>query len=449
MCNCIPSTNQFCQEQNSISVAQPVCQILPDGSSQVNPYFDMMSNISYWSYKLVSVCDITQSVTPLDIYIPIYENISQEMVNVEERILSCGRFEQVPFDFENPAGTIPPLGFQYLHIPFNSRFQTGVGVNFRVSLLGNFPTASGAIFVNTNTQLLEFDAGYLVPSEPPSPRLTVTKTGDLTIDGTSASIDYNVTVTNTGNTDLDNIMLVDTITYDSSSIVIGQITPPAGINVDTSVPGTIRLTGDLGTLAMGESTSINYIVPIESFAVPNTFVFSSSTVASNSETQGTTNTEVAIPVVALTTGVGCMVLQNNEGEFTYSLTSVPQSPLTEIDLSASINIPDDVIIQFTSYGMCDASFITGGPVPLNTDVSNARIIIDCSASIPPNGTMTFTINFRVVSITSLQGVLQSIIDAVRLQTENSQVFLGATPIPNSTTLTVDLDASCDNVCVTP
>lgn len=447
MKNSIFASNLVCQEQDSISITQPAMQSIPDDTQVGNPYFNMDSNISYWTYKLISLCDVTQFVIPLDIYIPIYSNVSQEMLTVDEEIISCGRFEEISFDFQSPNGVTPPLGFKYLHISFDNRFGRGNAVVFRLAILGNFPTAAESIYVNTNQSLLEFDANFLVPSEPLTPRLTVTKDGSLAINGETGIIEFNATVTNTGNTDLVDVQFLDTITYNAVDISIGTIVPPTGLTVNTSMPGIIEIAGSIGDLTMGASIELSYEVPLEGFSRPDTFIFNSVTKASSGAVLGFVNSQLAVPVVSMGTSVRCSTMDSDSGSFSFSISSIPMSPLTEIDIEGTISIPNGVVVRFSSFSNCTGTFPDGNPVPLNTNITDNSITLSCEATVPSSATMNYTITFDVIEISDIQSDIIFSLNRVELQAPNSQVYLGATPLPNQAELIISLEGNCNNNCI--
>ncbi len=56
-CTCSPHENICCCPPSSgISVVQPACQTLPNGSVVVNTCFNADSGISTWTYKFFTDC---------------------------------------------------------------------------------------------------------------------------------------------------------------------------------------------------------------------------------------------------------------------------------------------------------------------------------------------------------------------------------------------------------
>lgn len=449
MCDCIPASNITCGSDNEIGLAQPTCQELPDGTTNTNPYFDSPNNISYWTYKILNLCNIFGR----EIFIPIYSGIPIESITVDELILTCGRFEQIPFDIENPPGVTPPEDFQYLHISLGTRFtQANTGV-YRLAIVGNYPATPQALYViDVLGEVLEFNFDYLVPSEPQFPRLAVTKQGVVNANGNQGSIDYTVTVSNNGNTDLTDVMINDTTSYDGLSITIGAITTTPPLDVDVSMPGTIRITGNLGDIAEGESVVITYTVPIENVADPNSYSFNSATSAMNTDTQASIDTTVLVEAVQLGISLMCDINTAFDGTFDLLLTNIANSPRFNISLMSTILIPTDITVQFVSFAACVATYATTGePVPLNTDITGRAINIQCDAVLPPSITNRELIELRVISSSADStgsNIPLTIQNAILTTPDVDQIFLGTVPnLPIIRNINVSVDTDCENPCV--
>lgn len=458
-CICPPSTNIVCNSQTGtsefadvISIAQPECVILPDNTLRSNPFYDETISTSYWAYKIVVNCN-ANLFSAVNIYIPIYENIEEQELVVSERILSCGRFEEVSYNFSNPQGVTPPEGFKYINIPVSGRYTTAACVLYRLSILGDYPQVQQNIFIQERGGgIVEFTADYLVAGEPLIPRITVLKDSQVLIVNNEASIDYTVTITNTGNVDLGEISYLDIINYDGTNITIGSITVnPSSVQIDTSTNGTIRLTDIFPSLNMGQTITITYNVPIVSFATPDTYVFTSSTTATSEQSQGSKVPSTAeIQVVEFTSTANCNVIQPNSASFAFGAISIPNSPTAQLDFENTITIPSNVVVTFTSFGGCTAVFEdTGEPVPINMPITNTEIDVICSATVNSNASVEFVVSFVVVSVNILAQQMAEVVsslDSVSLVDPSQQVLLGVAPLPNIVRVNIDSTSECSNPC---
>lgn len=452
MCQCVPTTNLVCQTINDISVAQPECQTLPDDTLQVNPFYRATNNMSYWTYKVVSACDAGQDNPITDIYIPVYEGISSSMLTVSERILNCARFEDVPYDMENPAGVLPPMGFNFIHIPIDGRYGLGACAIYRLNIVGNFPAVTGSIYTMTEDGTVwDYDTNYLVPGEPPTPRLALTKDAEVVINGAQATINYKVNVINTGNIDLFDVNFNDMVLYDGNNVVVGPITvDPDTISVTIPEAGTIILTGNIGDILIGETVEITYAVPIEQFNTNGNFVFTSVTRASNDQTQVTLDTSVTIEVVAFNAALTCTTFPGipNRGNFRISIGNTNGAP-SQITFSGTVEIPPLVTFRFVNNQLCNLTFAdTGEPVPVNTDISGRLVNYSCDYMVSANTTLNLPFEFIITAVEpSLGGSLVTWnFNDVQLTVPNSQVYIGTSNLPLSQSLDVSLQSNCSNLC---
>lgn len=451
MCDCRPATNQVCQTVSSIAVTQPTCQVLPDNTVNTNPFFNTATNITYWTYKVLFNCSLLSTVIE-DVYIPIYENITAEMLTIEERILSCGRFEPITFTEENPPGITPPPEFKFLRINIDGRYNQGSCTIYRLGVLGNNPPNTQTIYVDTTQGLRTFDAGYGVPGIPLVSRLTINKTGEVIINGDQANINYTVTITNTGNTDLTDILFTDTISFDGSNITLGPIVvDPDTITITQPASGMVMFEGNIGDLAMGESTTITESLQMTSFSAPGTFIFNSATAAATPETQDSFDSNVMVPVVSYTTDTSCNVTQNNTVTLDTNIQAIETSPEETIVINSTLTIPETVLLRIMNFDGCQFTFAsTGEPVQVNTDLSGTVINIMCNATIPANGLMTFSFPLLIIASNvapNVDNIVSYSLNQVQLATPNSSVFLGATPLPNTNVFDVAVDESCSNSCL--
>jgi hypothetical protein len=155
-CTCVPYTDLCCcPPQSGISVIQPTCQTLSDGSVVNNPCFRATTGKSTWTYKFFTDCAAgTSPITSLAI--PVCARIAASELVVEEQIDGCGTFTSVPFTLAatDPTFGMAPTGFQFLIVPSAGRYTTGVSVIYRLTLNGDFPLAAQPIQVGTGAGVL-------------------------------------------------------------------------------------------------------------------------------------------------------------------------------------------------------------------------------------------------------------------------------------------------------
>ncbi len=451
-CNCIPHENICCcGPESGISVVQPTCQTLPDGRVVNNPAFAAIPSISYWSYKFFTDCGTeTQAITT--IAIPVCETLTAESVAVFEKIDGCGQFVSVPFTLAktSPGFGTAEDGYQWLLVNSDNRYGKGVCVELQIQLTGNFPTAVQAIKVNAATNVLTFDCGcFLVPRCNPQGQLTVIKRCSRTIVENQVTLNYEVNVTNNGNAALPNVQYLDTV-FIPSTLGLGTITvTPVSLNVNTSVPGQITISGNLGTITPGGQINITYTIPITSIPSPELYVINNTAMASAAGTMDISSCTTEFEAVEVNT-TKCCTIAGNRGSFTITLASVAQSPTTNVNVEDHLMIPNGVTVQFTSFGGCDAVFSSGGgPVPLNTNISGpVDITISCNnVLVPAGGSISKTVTFTIVSSTLFgTAVIQNMVNIVTPTNPDSQVFLSAGQLPVQSNIDVSLNLVCRNPC---
>lgn len=451
-CNCIP--NEIiccCGPQSGISVVQPACQTLPDGSVVNNPAFAAILSLSYWTYKFFTDCGLdTQPITT--IALPVCETLTTDSVTVFEKIDGCGDSVSVPFTLvsTDPQFGTAPEGYQWLLVNSDGRYGKGVCVELQIQLTGNFPPAVQPIEVNADTSVLTFDCGcFLVPRCNPQGELAVIKRCSRTIVDNRVTLSYEVNVTNTGNAALPNVQYLDTV-FIPSTLGLGTITvTPASLNVNTSVPGQIIISGNIGIIPPGGQVNITYTIPITSVPSPELYVINNTAMASAAGTMDISSCTTEFDAVEVST-TKCCTISGNNGSFTITLASIPQSPTTNVNVEDHLLIPNGVTLQFTSFGGCNAVFSSGGePVPLNTNISGpVDITLTCSnVLVPAGGSISKTVTFTIVSTTFFgTAVIQNLVNNVTPTNPDSQVFLGAGQLPVQSNIDVSLNLVCRNPC---
>lgn len=456
-CTCPPATNIYCQGSRDLGVFQPTCQIITDESRVSNPYYDSSTNITYFTYGLLVNC--TGNIGSINDFLTlICENIPLEAVlRVEQRLDGNNTFTPVNFDFNNSGGQQPPQGYKYLRIIINGELQEGASAVYRIALAGNYPAdtfnlALNAFVVISTDRLSGFfiNTGNpaTVPGCPAIPRLTVMKSDEVIIENNMARIEYSVKIGNTGNVNQDNILFNDVINYNGTAITIGTITVDnPDIMVDTSVTGIIRLTGNIGSLQVGNAVIINYTVPIVSFSAPGTFMFNNAAMVTSEEAQGAATSVSTIEVIELL-NTNCCVVNGVNQEFDMSVSN-RNSPDTSIVLTDNLTIPDNITLSFTSFSVCSAVFADSGEnVPLNEPITNDEIIFTCSGLVPQGATVSFRIEFIVNSTTQFGTPTANIVNTIEeitLQNNQEQILLGLQPaLPNTSQIAVNGSIVCQS-----
>lgn len=120
-------------------------------------------------------------------------------------------------------------------------------------------------------------------------------------------------VDNIGNGILTNVQFQDNI-FISPLLGIGTIvvTPPT-LLVNTSTPGTINISGNLGTLNPGDEIAINYTIPIVSILEPGEYTINNTAIASATNTTDTDSCNLTLNAVSLAANKCCSI-ENGTGE---------------------------------------------------------------------------------------------------------------------------------------
>lgn len=440
LCACIPTSNVICQQQSDIVLSMPTCQVVNGQGVRGNPYYDEEAQRSYWTYKILTLCNLFTNQVE-DIYIPIYENIEMNMLTVYEIIPACNGRSELTYDFTNPSGVTPPTGFKYVHIQTGQRYGTGACILYQLAIIGENIPSQQTLYVNTNSGLFIFGAGFPVPGQLAAPMLSLTKEAVLTMEGSSGFIDYTIMVTNTGNQAFSQVMLQDNIDYPGNMVTIGPITVnPSTLQVDTSASGMIRVSGDLGAIAMGETVMVTYRVPLIGFSGPGTYNFNSRTMVMNEEIQAGAETLMQVPVVELVNTMNSAVTGVNTINMIIDISNQGNSPETLINASAVLVIPSTLTIRLMNLSGCSATIgETDQPAFANTDYSGVNIGLLCPMTVPSNGMAEINIPVQIQSVRQGEEGFSTLIlrlEEVVLQDAGSQVFLGATPIPLETSIRI-------------
>ena len=452
-CECVPYTTLCCcGPQNGISVIQPSCQNLPDGSIVNNPAYVPELNKSFWTYKFMTDCSSTARAIS-NFVIPICLAINTDSIIVSEKIDGCGIFKSVPFTLEksDPNFGAAPDGFQFVKIETNNRYEKGVTVEYRLEIVGDYPVTNQPISVKAATNILIFDCGcFEVPKCNPQGKLSITKECGHTITNNQATLNYNLAVDNIGDAALANVQFNDTIII-PVSLNVGSITvSPSTLSADASLPGQIKINGNLGTIDSGGHIPINYTIQITGISAPGSYIVSNTANVSASGTQASATCLDTITAAEVDTQKCCTVTENNKVTYRFTISSIGLSPAVLVDIFDDLFIPGGVTLQFMSFGDCTATFAnTGTPVPLATNITGpVRIRIICnSLLIPESGSVHKDIIFMLISSSSVgTAAIENSVEAVTPADPGSQIFLGAGNLPAQANMNVQLSLICTKPC---
>ncbi|MDF2537532.1 MAG: hypothetical protein K0S76_553 [Herbinix sp.] len=451
-CSCTPySLLCCCGPQNGISVIQPACQNLPDGSVVNNPAYVPSLNQSFWTYKFMTDCSTTARGIS-GIAIPICQLINATTLIVSEKIDGCGTFTPVDYTLttNDPNFGTAPSGFQFVKIETDDRYDKGVTVEYRLEIVGDYPIAIQPINVKAATSIYVFDCDcFQVPQCNPEGKLSLTKTCSNTIINNQATLNYHLSVDNIGDGTLDNVQFNDVITI-PTNIKVGSITvTPETLTVNTSPAGQIFISGNLSTIEAGGGIIINYTIQITGVTAPGNYVVTNIATASALNTQDSANCSTHLNVVQLVT-VKCCVIEGNKAMYRFTISSVDLSPNVTIDIVDNLFIPGGITVRFTSFGDCVATFAnTEEQVPLDIDITGPlRILITCNnVLVPQSGSIHKDVSFLLIS-SSFVGVsiIENEVESVTPTVSENQLFLGAGALPVKAFMNVELSIECTNPC---
>ncbi|MEJ6949880.1 hypothetical protein [Natronospora cellulosivora (SeqCode)] len=461
-CECIPYENICCCPPiNGITVFQPACQVLPDGNLVNNPCYKAEERKSYWTYKLMADCaPSTRAISSIGI--PICVNITAELLTVDEKIDGCDEFRTLIFDDEyefnvsDPVLGEAPAGFKWLKIMSNDRFEKGVTVQYRLRLQGNFPVGEEEIRVKAGPNLLEFqcDDCYKVPACPEVGRLTVEKVCDEIIEDNQVELNYATHVSNPGNVNFENVQFSDRITYNPVNITIDVEDiniSPENLLVDTSVPGIIDISGNLGELSPGESITVEYNIPIGNIEDAGQYIINNTARALANGVESSDTCTLNIDAVRLEGDKCCVEGTDADSRvFRLIVRNLGHSPETRVTIRDRFIIPSGVTIRFNSFDGCSAVFEgTNRPVNINSDITDSTIIITCSnLTIPQATTINKNISYRIIETTMFRepAIIENTLKEIEFLNVGEQVLLGIDNVPATARTEVIGTIECLHPC---
>jgi len=397
--------NYYCSPQKGITVTQPEVQTIPNGDIVNNPYYNSKEKASYWTYKLITNCDLkTKKIKSF--VIPICETLSKEIITVEEKIDGFSDYIPIEFELSNVDSDFgkAPEGYKFLRIENNNNFDIGVSVLYRIKVLGNYTVALKSIQVKTEESLLTFNQypkiHYQVPSFPKEEKLVIIKDCEQIIRNNKVELSYEVGIINIGRSTLNNLRYKETIMYDAGSINIEEINAkPATLKVVTTTPRIIFVSGVLGALHPGKMKWITINIKVDEVKKPGQYSIKNVTLARSGVEEACSPCLLSFEAVQLKGEKYCFKREGNIAGFKTKISSAEDSPTTKVNITEQIIIPKDVIVQFIDFDGYTAIFAdTGEIVPLRSNISNRKVIITCdSIIIPEGGAVIGEIKFELIS----------------------------------------------------
>lgn len=453
-CACSPYGNLCCcGTQDGNTVVQPLCQTLPDGLVVNNPAYVLSLNKSFWTYKFLTDCDsLTRGISSF--VIPICREINGDNITVEERIDGCGVFTAVPFELKlsDPKFGLAPTGFQFLKVETDDRFDKGVSIEYRISIIGDYPEVVEFISLKAADVIYTFGCPncYIVPGCVLEGKLLVSKQCGTVIINNQATLQYSVHVDNVGKATLDLVEFED-IVFIPEQLTTGTVTvDPATLNIDKSVLGQVRIYGDLGAIDPGGRVTVTYTIPIASISDPGRYTINNTAKAAATGTISTDTCQTSFDAVQLRADKCCSV-NGSTGTFTLTVSGVGNTPDTVVDIYDRLDIPTGVTIQFRSLSGCEGYYAgTQNPIPLDTDITGpASFDIICrNALVPAGGSYTKTGSYILVSssVVGTSTIVNSITNVIPVNVDNI-IYKGTQNLPAAASIAVELSQTCTTPCV--
>ena len=453
-CQCLPYENLCCcGTLNGITVTQPLCQTLPDGSVVNNPAFSSSFNKSFWTYKFLTDCaQLTRGISGIGI--PICSQINAANITVEEKVDGCGAFTAIPFELiaNDPNFGPAPMGTVFLKIETSGRFDKGVCVMYRISIVGNYPVISQPITVKAANVIYTFGCGlcFYVPGCQQEGKLLVSKDSVFEIINNQAVYEGTVTVDNVGTGTLNPVMFEDIILIPLQLTIGPVIVSPDGLTVDTSVPGQVKISGSLGSIEPGGRVTVSYSIVITGILRPGVYTINNTARAVATGTESSDSSTATLDVVRLRADKCCSV-DAVSGTFTLSIATVGDSPTVTVDITDRMVIPVGVTIFFTSFGGCELYYAgTTEPIPPFTYLTGpVNIDILCKNQVvPAEGSINKSIEYTLVSSTVVgTAAIVNTFTNVSPVNLSGIVYEGTDNLPAQASIAVELSQSCNDPCL--
>ncbi len=446
---CIPYKNSYCRGPISgISVIQPECQSLPDGSLVTNPTYIPSLASSFWTYKfMIDCCSLPGGMK--SIALPVCRNIKEQFVKLYEKIDDCGTFTSVPFILvkRDPRFGFAPLDYYWLIVENGGRYCDGLSVIYLLELIGDFSARAQVVKVDTSLVVLSFGfRGPLVPECNPQGNLSIKNNCSIIIEGNQAALNYTIDIINSGGSSLNNVMYHDVIRI-PLEIGLGKIViTPSTLTADTSVSGRITIKGNLGRINEGQVVSVTYSIPLISISKSQSYTINNAVQAYAQGTESHASCSVVLEAVELSASMICNITEGNKGKFTIILSNVPYSPDTAVNIEDHLTIPEGFTLKFTDFGGCTAVFTNGGePVPLGVDITGP---IDITLTCNNFHILKDSCGLKTIAFTVISGTLpgstsiENCLTKIDLADADSQILLGIGQLPVKASIDVLYDIGC-------
>jgi len=221
------------------------------------------------------------------------------------------------------------------------------------------------------------------------------------------------------------------------------------LTVDTSIPGQIKIFGDLGTIKPGGNVTITYKIPIANVTMSGKYLTNNTTNVAAEGTQASTSCSTTLNVAKLKADK-CATIDGNKATYTLTISSVDQSPDILVNLYDHMEVPTGVTVRFLDLSGCEG-YLSGtkDPVPTNTNIFGpVGLDFICKNALVSAGGNYQKLGSYILVSSSVVGtatITNTITDVVPVNPKD-QVFLGVSNIPVSANIEVQLTQVCKKPC---
>jgi hypothetical protein len=322
-----------------------------------NPSYVPALASSFWTYQLIIDCTLLPGGVK-SIAIPIGKSIKKQLIKVTEKIGPYNNFQPVDFllSKRDPAFGLAPAGYHWLVIENSGRYCHGLSVVYQLEILGDYKTEALPGYVKTMKNVIPFGCpGPLVPKCAARGALNILHSCSAVLDSRPAVLIFTQDICNSGTSPLKDVQYYAVIQI-PSELEIGAVTvSPAELSADTSAPGKITITGNLGTIAQGQTLRITSRLPVIAVAKPKRYAIPELCQSFFCRSGKRFNVFIAAGSCELSVQKCCRVIENNRGNYRRCL-NVDYSPDTAVNLEDRLSIPAGVTIRFNDFGVCGAVF---------------------------------------------------------------------------------------------